>query len=40
MDIDIESDSDEEKKASFELRKKIIDEIKNPNFIPTYEKMQ
>ena len=40
MDIDIENDSDEEKKASVNLKKKIIDEIKNQNFNPTYEKMQ
>lgn len=40
MDIDIEKDSDEEQQASINLRKEILNEIKNPNFIPTYEKMQ
>ena len=39
MDINIESDSDEEK-ASIDLKKKIIDEIKNPNTNPTYDEMQ
>ena len=39
MDINIESDSDEEK-ASIDLKKKIIDEIKNPNANPTYDEMQ
>ena len=40
MDIDFENDSDEDKKASDDLRKKIIDEIKNDKITPTYEKMQ
>ena len=39
MDINIESDSDEEK-ASIDLKKKIIDEIKNSNANPTYDEMQ
>ena len=39
MDINIESDSDEEK-SSIDLKKKIIDEIKNPNANPTYDEMQ
>ncbi len=37
MDIDVEKDSDEE---SSNLKKNIIDEIKDITKAPTYEKMQ
>ena len=39
MDIAIESDSDDEKEST-SLRQTIIDEIKDINKTPTYEKMQ